>query len=65
MHSDIKVGTIVNIIEVYNRYSNRVAMSQRKYDYYKSKGDETQTELARIQLKQDKDKLADFLDYYI
>ena len=65
MHSNIKVGTIVNIMKVYYDYSHRVEMSERKYDYYKSKGDKTEMLLAEIQLNKDRTKLREFLDYYI
>ena len=65
MHSNIKVGTIVNIMKVYYDYSRRVEMSERKYDYYKSKGDKTEMMLAEIQLNKDRSKLREFLDYYI
>ena len=65
MHSNIKVGTIVNIINVYNRYKSRIAIDERKFDYYKSIGDETNMFLAEIELKKDRDKLSEFLDYYV
>ena len=65
MHSNIKVGTIVNIMEVYERYSKNVIMSQRKYDYYKSKNKKAEMLLAEIQLNKDRTKLREFLDYYI
>ena len=65
MHSNIKVGTIVNIINVYNRYIDRIAISERKYDYYKSIGDKTGLLFAEIELKKDSAKLSEFLDYYV
>lgn len=65
MHSNIKVRTIVNIMDVYYKYRNKIEISQRKYDYYKSIDDKTEMLLAEIELKKDKDKMAEFLDYYI
>ena len=65
MHTNIKVGTIVNIINVYNNYTQKIAISQRKFDYYKSIGDKTEMIFAEIELKKDKAKLAEFLDFYI
>lgn len=65
MPSNIKVRTIVNIMEVYNKYAHRVAISRQKYDYYKSIGDKTEMLFAEIELKKDEAKLREFLDYYI
>ena len=51
-HSNIKVGTIVNIMKVYNEHKRKVEAKQYKYDYYKSIGDKTMAMLAEIELKQ-------------
>lgn len=65
MASNIKVGTIVNIINVYNRYKDRIEIGERKYEYYKSIGDKTGMLLAEIELKKDRAKMSEFLDYYV
>ena len=65
MHSNIKVRTIVNIINVYNRYKSRIEIDERKYEYYKSVGDKTAMILAEIELKKDQAKMSEFLDYYV
>lgn len=65
MHSNIKVGTIVNIMKVYGEHIHRIEIAERKYDYYKSKGDKTEMFLAHIELKKERKKLGEFLDYYI
>ena len=64
-HSNIKVGTIVNIMKVYNEHKRKIEAKQYKYDYYKSIGDKTMAMLAEIELKQEEKKLGEFLDFYI
>ena len=65
MHSNIKVGTIVNIMRVNNEHLNKIDIKQRKYDYYKSIGNETLAMLAEIELKHEQQKYGEFLDFYI
>lgn len=65
VHSNIKVRTIVNIIKVNNEHLDKINIVQHKYDYYKSIGDETMAFLASIELKKEKDKYSQFLDFYI
>ena len=65
MRSNIKIRTIINIINVYNQYSSKVANSENKLNYYKSIGDDTQAMLAEIELNKNKTKLSEFLDYYV
>ena len=65
MHSNIKVGTIINIMKVNNEHLNKINIAQSNYDYYKSIGDETMAFLAGIELKKEKDKYSQFLDFYI
>lgn len=65
LHSGIKVRTIVNIMKVYGEYIHRIDLAQRKYDYYKSIGDKTETMFAQIELDKERKKLGKFLDFYI
>jgi len=65
MHSNIKVGTIVNIMKVNSEHLQKIEVAERKYDYYKSIGNETMTFLSGIELKKEKDKYSQFLDFYI
>lgn len=65
VHSNIKVRTIVNIMKVNNEHLDKINIAQHKYDYYKSIGDETMAFLASIELKKEKDKYSQFLDFYI
>lgn len=65
MHSNIKIGTIINVIKVNGEHLQKIEVAERKYDYYKSIGDETMAFLASIELKKEKDKYSQFLDFYI
>ena len=65
IHSNIRVRTIVNIMKVYYEHEHRIAIAQRKYDYYKSIGDKTEMMFAQIELNNEEKKLAQFLDFYI
>lgn len=65
MHSNIKVGTIVNIMKVNGEHLKKIELAERRYDYYKSIGNETMTFLAGIELKNEKDKYSQFLDFYV
>lgn len=65
MHSNIKVRTIVNIMQVYNQYVNKIAAAERNYDYYKSQNNQTGMLLAKIELDKQRANLGEFLDYYV
>ena len=65
MHSNIKVGTIVNIMNVYYEYKNRVIEKQERYDYFKSIGNTMQASIAKSDLVDEQNSLNKFLDFYI
>ena len=65
MHSNIKVGTIVNIIKVNGEHLQKIENAEQKYNYYKSIGDETMAFLASVEFKTEKSKYSQFLDFYI
>lgn len=65
MHSNIKVGTIVNIMRVNSEHLHKINIAQQKYDYYKSIDDKTMQLIAKTELKQEKKKYSQFLDFYI
>ena len=65
MHTNIKVGTIVNIITVYNRYIQKIGLAEERYEYYKSIDDKTGMLLAQIELNKERTKLGEFLDFYV
>ena len=65
MHSNIKVGTIVNIMQVYRNYIHKINCDELRCDYYRKIDDKTELMLAEIELNKDKAKLAEFLDYYV
>ena len=65
MRSNIKVGTIVNIIRVYNDYARKIAQDERELDRCRVQGDKNGILFAEIELNKDKAKMAEFLDYYV
>lgn len=65
MHSNIRVGTIVNIMKVYGEHIRKIEIAERKYDYYKSIDNKTEMLFAQIELNKERKKLAQFLDFYI
>jgi len=65
MHSNIKVGTIVNIMRVYYDYQRKVIQDEQEVERCKKENDKEGLLYAQIDLNRDKAKLAEFLDYYI
>ena len=65
IHSNIKVKTIVNIMKVNNEHLDKIDIAERKYEYYKSIGNEPMMLLAGIELKNEQNKYTQFLDFYI
>ena len=63
--TEIKVGTIVNIMRVNYDYVHRIAKQEQLCNYYEAKGDKTNLFLAKIQLKKDRAEYGQFLDFYI
>lgn len=63
--TDIKVGTIVNIMKVNSEHLRKIEAKQAKCDYCKSIGDSIGFMWAEIELKQEQKKYSQFLDFYI
>ena len=61
----MKVGTIVNIMTVYNNYKQMIEQDYQELEYYKSIGSKLGIEKAQIQLDRDKARMGEFLDYEI
>ena len=65
MHSNIKVRTIVNIINVYNNYARQIAMDEHEVERCRKEDDKNGLMFAEIQLNKDRAKMSEFLDYYV
>lgn len=65
MHSNIKVGTIVNIMRVNDEFMQKIKRKQMKYDYHKSKGNDDLATIAKIELNQEQKRYSEFLDFYV
>ena len=65
MHSNIKVGTIVNIMRVYGQYQQKIKDDYSYLDYCKSIGSKFKIQEAQEQLDKDQKELGEFLDFYI
>lgn len=65
MHSNIKVGTIVNIVKVHNDYVNKIYSLEQKCDYCKRVGDMTNFYLTQFDLNKAKNEYGEFLDFYV
>lgn len=61
----MKVGTIVNIMNVYNRYQYKINADIERVEYFKSIGSKLGIEQAQAQLNKDKAEMSEFLDYEI
>ena len=65
MASNIKVGTIVNIMRVYGQYSQKIRDDENYLEYCRSTGSKFKIQEAQEQLDKDRAKMGEFLDYYI
>ena len=65
MHSNIKVRTIVNIINLSNQYIKRIEDIESRCEHYKRIGDKQELMLAEFQLNREKSKYSEFLDFYV
>lgn len=65
MHSNIKVGTIVNIMKVNEDYVRKINSLEQKCDYCQQSGDTTGFYLTKIELDKTKNEYGEFLDFYI
>jgi len=65
MSSNIKVGTIVNIMRVYGQYQQQIKDDENYLEYCRSTGSKFKIQEAQAQLDRDRAKMGEFLDYYI
>lgn len=65
MASNIKVGTIVNIMKVNGDYTRKINNLEQKCDCYNKTGDLTNLYLTKIELDKTKSEYGEFLDFYI
>ena len=65
MASDIKVGTIVNIMRVYGQYQQKIKDDYSYLGYCRSTGSKFKIQEAQAQLDKDQKELGEFLDFYI
>ena len=61
----MKVGTVVNIINVYNQYQAKLNMDYQRLAYYKSIGSKLGIQQAEADITKDTTELGEFLDYEI
>lgn len=61
----MKVGTIVNIMTVYNNYKRMIEEDYQELERCKTIGSKFGVEKAQIQLDRDKARMGEFLDYEI
>jgi hypothetical protein len=61
----MKIGTIVNLMHIYQNYQNMINEDVKQLEYYKSIGSKLGIEKAQIQLDKDKARMGEFLDYEI
>ena len=61
----MKVGTVVNIMNVYYQYQTKINADYEELEYYKSIGSKLGIEKAKAQLDKDKAEMGEFLDYEI
>ena len=65
MSSDIKVGTIINIMRVYGQYQQKIKDDYSYLEYCRSTGSKFKIQEAQEQLDQDQKELGEFLDFYV
>lgn len=65
MSSNIKVGTIVNIMRVYGQYQQKIKDDYSYLDYCRTTGSKFKIQEAKEQLDKDQKELGEFLDFYI
>ena len=65
MHSNIKVGTIVNIIRVHNDYVNKIYRLEQECEHYQHIGDKASYYATKAQLDKTKSEHGEFLDFYV
>lgn len=65
IHSNIKVGTIVNIMKVNSEHLRKIEAKQIECEHYKAIGDSIGFLWAEIELKKEEKKYSEFLDFYI
>ena len=61
----MKVGTIVNIMNVYSQYQTKIKDDYNYLDYCRSTGSKFKIQEAREQLNKDKKELGEFLDFEV
>ena len=61
----MKIGTILNIINVYNNYQSKINADYQELEYFKSIGSKLGIEQAKEKIKKDSAELGEFLDYEI
>ena len=65
MPSNIRVGTIVNIMKVYGQYQQKIKDDYSYLEYCRSTGSKFKIQEAQTQLDKDKAEMGEFLDFYI
>ena len=61
----MKINALVNIINVYNNYQQKIKADYNKLEYWRAIGSKLGIEQAKKQLEKDKVEFGEFLDYEI
>lgn len=61
----MKVGTIVNIMNVYNQYQSKIKYDREYLEYCRHKGGKFQIQEAKERLDKDQSEMRQFLDYEV
>lgn len=61
----MKVGTIVNIMTVYNQYQTKIKDDYKYFEYCISTGSKFKIQEAKKQIDKDKKELGEFLNFEV